>query len=205
MEKATFALTGVANLVRQVEFAGRTDRQIARDLLVAAGTQQPTRETVDALVAKYVEFLEQEVQLRAYLPLPGVRETVVALRDRGATLVLGTGNVRSGAHAKLRSAAVDDLFDMSIGGYGDDADSRDELLRVGATRADPSARLPIVIVGDTPHDVSAAHAIGAVCIAVSTGTYSAEQLRNAGSDHIVPVLSPTIASIIERIAICLSP
>jgi phosphoglycolate phosphatase len=41
-----------------------------------------------------------------------------------------------------------------------------------------------VVVGDTPHDVVAAHAIGAVCIAVCTGWYDADALRAVGA-HLV--------------------
>jgi len=33
------------------------------------------------------------------------------------------------------------------------------------------------VIGDTPRDVDAAHAIGAECVAVATGTFTAEQLR----------------------------
>jgi phosphoglycolate phosphatase-like HAD superfamily hydrolase len=42
----------------------------------------------------------------------------------------------------------------------------------------------VVVIGDTPRDVHAAHSIGAECIAVATGTYTLEQLRAAGADYV---------------------
>jgi phosphoglycolate phosphatase-like HAD superfamily hydrolase len=34
-----------------------------------------------------------------------------------------------------------------------------------------------VVVGDTPHDIACAHAVGAVAVAVATGSFTADQLR----------------------------
>ena len=42
----------------------------------------------------------------------------------------------------------------------------------------------IFVIGDTPHDVACARAIGAKAIAVATGSFSAEQLRECGADAV---------------------
>ena len=196
MNQAALAVTGIDGLYRLVEFAGRTDRQIARDLMAAA--RSDSTDGARRLLDLYLHHLQIDVATRPYVPLGGVRETVAALRDRGAVAGLGTGNVRRGAEAKLCSAGLGDLFDYGLGGYGDDADSRGDVLRVGATRCDASGLRPVVVVGDTPHDVAAAHEIGAVCVAVSTGLYDAEALRAAGAEHVVPRLEPELALDIER-------
>jgi phosphoglycolate phosphatase-like HAD superfamily hydrolase len=47
---------------------------------------------------------------------------------------------------------------------------------------DPAA---IMVVGDTPRDVAAARAVGAVSVCVATGEYSVEQLQQAGADHVL--------------------
>jgi phosphoglycolate phosphatase-like HAD superfamily hydrolase len=197
MNRAALALTGIDNLHRKVEFAGRTDVQIARDLLAAAGIVDPAPEAVDRLIECYVADLNEAVVARPYVLLAGVVDAIAALRARGAIVGLGTGNVRRGAHAKLTSAGIGDAFDLDWGGYGDDADSRAEVLRTGALRCDPSASLRVVIVGDTPHDVSAAHAIGAVCVGVTTGAFDEPSLRKAGADAIVSSLDHTLVGVIE--------
>ena len=35
----------------------------------------------------------------------------------------------------------------------------------------------VIVIGDTPKDISCAHAIGARCLAVGTGQFEAEALR----------------------------
>ena len=49
----------------------------------------------------------------------------------------------------------------------------------------------VVVVGDTPHDVSAAHANGAFAIAVATGRDSMLDLESAGADAVLGDLSDT--------------
>ena len=51
---------------------------------------------------------------------------------------------------------------------------------------DPSE---VYVVGDTPNDIIAAKAVGAVAINVATGGYSVDQLRAAGSDHVMASLT----------------
>ena len=199
MNEAALVLTGIDSLYRLVEFAGRTDRQIARDLLAAAGQPDPELAQVTALVQRYTELLEQGVRQRPYVPLPGVRQTIGALRMRQVLVGLGTGNVRRGAVAKLRSAGYLELFDVALGGYGDDAETRAEVLRTGARRCDDSGELRVIIVGDTPHDIRAAHDIDALCVGVPTGSYDEAALRGAGADAVVPMLDPGLVDVIRRL------
>jgi phosphoglycolate phosphatase len=45
-----------------------------------------------------------------------------------------------------------------------------------------------LVIGDTPKDIACAHAMGARCLAVATGKFSAGQLRAAGADRVVQTL-----------------
>jgi len=199
MDASAYQVTGRGGLHERVEFAGRTDRQIARDLLRAGGNTAPTESDVDRLIDAYVDALSRGVKKRPYRALSGVREAVEALRSAGAVVGLGTGNVPRGARVKLTSAGLIDLFDLALGGFGDDAITRDELLRVGARRCDPEGRLPVVIIGDTPHDIRAAQAIGAYCVAVTTGPYDAESLAAVGPNLLLEQLDGQLVGLIDGV------
>ncbi|MAT45976.1 MAG: hypothetical protein CMO35_00930 [Verrucomicrobiaceae bacterium] len=111
--------------------------------------------------------------------LPGVRRLLDLLTEGGAVLGLLTGNLEAGAWLKLQRFGVDHYF--SFGAFGDEHAERNKLGPEALARAEevqnhsfsPSRT---VIVGDTPRDVSCGQAIGALTIAVATGSFSLEQL-----------------------------
>ena len=168
-------------------FAGMTDRAIIRHGLGGVPSAAIDEVTIDRLLDAYLEHLEIELaRSKHFKVLPGVfplLESVHALP--GVAVGLGTGNVRRGAFAKLARGALDGAF--AFGGYGCDAEDRTELLRVGATRGAEAlgatlAECRVVVIGDTPKDVAAAHGIGARCIGVATGSFTAADLRACGAD-----------------------
>lgn len=199
MNRAAEMLTGKRPYEDVMQFAGRTDVQIARAMLELAGEREPARERIDLLLDRYLELLAENVKDRPYVVLGDPRAAVESLESAGAVVGLGTGNLRSGGLIKLCSAGVDDLFDMSLGGYGDDGRSRAEVLAAGVRRCDPSGERPVVIVGDTPHDVWAAHEIGAPCVGVPYRGNSVEVLRDAGADVIVESVRSDLADVVETL------
>jgi phosphoglycolate phosphatase-like HAD superfamily hydrolase len=44
------------------------------------------------------------------------------------------------------------------------------------------------VIGDTPLDIEAAHAVGCTAIAVATGHYDVAALKEAGADHVLHTL-----------------
>ncbi|MCP4675319.1 MAG: HAD family hydrolase [Deltaproteobacteria bacterium] len=195
MSAALLKVTGKDGRFMSVDFAGRTDVQIARALLVASGEPSPTRDRVADVVDRYVGFLPENMKTTPYSVLGSPRRAVARLREEGAMVALGTGNVRVGGELKLENAGIFDLFDMDKGGYGDDGDTRADLLRAGVLRCSPTGSLPVIIVGDTPHDVSAAHEIGAKCVGVPYRQNDAATLEKAGADTIVDVIDESLVSI----------
>ncbi|MDD5306074.1 MAG: HAD hydrolase-like protein [Deltaproteobacteria bacterium] len=200
MCRAIETMSGQRDVAARVEFHGRTDRQISRGLLLAAGEPDPGRARIDQLLGHYVAFLAQGVTERPYRPIGSPREVFAALAACGATLGYGTGNVRRGAAIKLESAGLADLAPLERGGFGEDGDTRDEVLEVGARRCDPSRTLPVVVVGDTPHDVASAHAIGGRCVAVTTGKYGRRELEACGADAVVRTVDAALIEAILRTA-----
>jgi phosphoglycolate phosphatase-like HAD superfamily hydrolase len=180
--------------VCKFRFDGMTDLQIARQALTALGVE-PTREAMSESIRLYLEFLAEEIERTEhalYRLHEGIAEALRAARERGHGLGLGTGNVHEGARLKLERVGVFEEF--AFGGFGSDAEDRTELLRHGAERGAahlgvPLAACRVVVIGDTPKDIAAAHGIGAECIAVATGSFTVAELQAAGAEHTFASLS----------------
>ena len=182
-----------AGALDSVDFRGQTDLALLRAGLEAAGRPFDPG-LVSAIVARYLDALDRELEgCPAYHVLPGATALLTQLQRFPAIAVgLGTGNLERGARLKLGPGRLNDFF--TFGGFGDDHEDRAELLRYGARRgAAELGRTPdecrVVVIGDTPRDVAAAHAIGATCVGVATGGYPQAALAAAGAALVVTSLA----------------
>jgi len=192
--------------LESVEFAGRTDPWIVRTALTQYGVTADDG-LIHEVLRRYVTHLPRELELAAaFEVLPGVLSLLAELSARDDVLLgLGTGNTEPAAYAKLARGGLDSFF--SFGGFGSDHTDRAELLRAGLERGlertgARRGRARVVVIGDTPYDVAAAQAIGAHCVAVSTGGYDGLALEAAGATVVVSDLSAAaVRSAFERSAI----
>jgi phosphoglycolate phosphatase-like HAD superfamily hydrolase len=174
-----------------VEFAGRTDPWIIRSAFAQYGVT-PDDTLVDDVLRRYVAHLPEQLALAtAFEVLPGASSLLSRLVERDdVVLGLGTGNTERAAYAKLARGQLDSFF--TFGGFGSDHTERPKLLRVGLERGlrklNGAADARAVVIGDTPHDIDAARAIGAECIAVTTGNFDADTLVAAGAASVVETL-----------------
>jgi len=179
---------GTAGPPDGVRFDGKTDPQIIRELLIAvghAGAEDEVR--IAAVCRRYVTLLEAALadSPDATRLLPGVTHLLDEL-ERRSDVVLGllTGNVVDGARLKLRAAGL--AFDrFRVGAFGSDAPVRSHLppiaaLRAAAVMGRTPAGAEIVIVGDTPNDMTCGADVGARAIGVATGHYEVDELIAAG-------------------------
>ena len=191
----------------RVRFDGKTDPQIIVELLREAGHDEPSREAlVEPMAEQYLELLEAELVSpdgpRPAL-MPGATELLDLLDDdERVTLGLVTGNLVRGAALKLRSVGIDPER-FAVGAFGSDSANRPDLPPIAAQRAEPFfGRIPtgeeIVIIGDTPADVTCGQSLGVRAIAVATGNYSSEELSAAGAYFVVENLVDT-SSVIDAI------
>ena len=195
-ESAMLETYGTTGDVHRVSFAGKTDPQIARELLTGAGFDD---QTIDAglpeLWERYLDYLRAGLGTTPVSVLAGVQALLDALvAVEGVALGLVTGNIAGGAELKLGSAGLWDRF--AVGGFGSDHEERDHLPGIALRRARVHwrAELPArdaVIVGDTPRDVACGRAGGTRTLAVATGSFSPTDLRAAGADHVVEDLTAT--------------
>lgn len=180
-------------------FDGKTDRQIVRELLRAEGHDDTAiDDRMESLLARYVDCLHHELGDPAHRPrlYPGVAELLDALEARD-DIVLGllTGNVENGARAKLAAVGLDpDRF--VVGAFGSDHECRPELPTVAQRRAHATLgrEIPgsaIVVIGDTPADISCSRGVGARAIGVATGRYSVAELRTHEPSAVFDTLAAT--------------
>jgi len=166
-------------------FGGMTDKAIVRDALTALGrtfsTEADRAREIDDMLRFYLEVLVDEVARTPIRIHDGmVRAMDLAEARSDVAFGLGTGNIRRGAEIKLGCVGIFHRF--SFGGFGDDSIDRPTLLMAGARRGADKLGLPIedcriVVIGDTPRDISGAKAIGAESIAVATGMHDIAELK----------------------------
>ena len=195
MNRALEEVLGHADGLNGIPIAGRTDWSILVDAVAKVG-RQIDDQLLGVLRDRYVQNLAVEIQDPGKGPkavMPGIRELLDTLDTRDDIFVgLLTGNFEEGARIKLG------YFDLwryfSCGAFGGDASDRNALVPFAVERARQCglpdiASSDVLVVGDTPHDVACAHAAGAVPVAVATGGYSVDQLRDSGAEIVFNDLS----------------
>ena len=189
-------LYGIPADIGEFTDAGMTDPDVGRRTFVAVVGHPPSRTEFARLMERRLHHLYATVaDSKTYRVLAGVETLLPRLIEDGYLLGLVTGNVEAAAHIKVHRARLNRFF--SFGGYGSDSNDRVELTRRALERAalvygeaiDPPQCLT---VGDTPHDVTAAHGAGLECVGVASGHFTIQQLREAGADYAVSSLEESL-------------
>jgi phosphoglycolate phosphatase len=187
---------GTAGPIDAWEFSGKTDPQIARELLEAEGLEAGRiDEGMPALWRAYLVELERRLPAEPTRILPGVSELVEALEERGeVALGLVTGNVSRGAQLKLGAVGLAGRF--PVGAFGSDHESRNELPGIALQRAHAEWGIrfeptKVVVVGDTPRDVACGRHHGTRTVGVATGRFGPADLEEAGADAVLDDLGST--------------
>jgi phosphoglycolate phosphatase-like HAD superfamily hydrolase len=192
---------------KQVSLAGRTDLEIARDMLGAAGIT-----ATDELLESFGEALRVAFAARADLlrergrAYPGAGEAIARLdREPGVLQSLLTGNIEPNAEVKLGTFGLDRHLDFEVGAYGSDHHMRGELVAIARRKAERKygmkiAPSQVVLIGDTPLDVAAAREGRASAVGVATGPFDEAALREAGADAVLPDLTDVDAVVAAILA-----
>jgi len=183
------------------EFDGKTDPQIVRELMMLAGvTDDDIAHRLPEALRRYLVLLNQELAGKDYSErvFPGIAPLLDALEQRDDVLIgLLTGNIEEGATAKLRAVGLA-RERFKVGAFGSDHASRPELPAIARARAEALLGKPVdggdvVVIGDTPADMSCGNGIGARPIGVATGRYSVSQLSECRSGVVFSDLTDTAA------------
>jgi len=183
------AVYGIDAGIDSAELLGAPQKQIVLVSMKKAGL---STEEIEAKMEHFFQVLESfykdclkdgEIVL-----FPKTVEMLEALRLRGYLLGLVTGNTKSISFLKLDRAEIGKYFD--VGGYGDDAYERSELVSVAIQRAEEKLGVKlnkedVFVVGDSVKDMEAAKPNGVKAIGVTTGKFSREDLVKAGADTVL--------------------
>jgi phosphoglycolate phosphatase len=197
--RALLEVYGTAGPIATHMFDGKTDPQIARELLTHAGLPAGAVDRgLPSLWSSYLRELSSEYARPSHRTtvLPGIRPLLAELDGRRDDVVLGllTGNIEHGATLKLASAGIRTAF--RVGAFGSDCERRDGLPPLAVDRARAAtgiefARSDIVIIGDTPSDVTCGRALAVRAIGVATGRYHEDELSEAGATAVFTDLANT--------------
>jgi len=197
LERAFEELWGIEGAAEGVEFAGRTDPEIIREIMLkrlelTSPVQDP--ELLRDIFGAYLRCLPPILaQTSSFRVLPGARALLETLaRERATILGLATGNISPAARLKLAKGRLNAFF--RTGGFGADAPRRAgvvaaALARIGRIAGKPLDRGRVLLVGDTVRDIKAALATGVVPVGVATGPDSVAKLEQAGARLALPSLA----------------
>jgi phosphoglycolate phosphatase len=182
-------LFGIADGTERLKFAGRTDPSIVREFFVHNAIE-PSQENYERFFEAYVFMLDHMLQELPGGVHRGVWTWLHDLRTLPQKPAVGllTGNVRLAGEIKLRRFNLWEQFDF--GGFADDSMERNEIAAISKHRGEAFLKRKldpkeVLVIGDTPLDVTCARHIGAKVIAVGTGIYRANDLQQFAPDYAV--------------------
>ena len=184
---------GVKDELLDVRFAGATDLGVLQQLR----QRLPLPDAHDTAFFQAMEqTLLQELQAERPHVYDGVVDCVERCVAQRAVLGFVTGNARRCALVKVEQAGLDHrAFD--VGAFGDEHPDRRALAALARDRAQQAHGAPfqrVLLIGDTPSDIDAAHSIGAVAVGVTTGSYDRQALLDCGADVVVDSLLELVVS-----------
>jgi phosphoglycolate phosphatase-like HAD superfamily hydrolase len=195
LEETTRTIFGDAGPA--LDLAGATDLGIVHGIH-AHFQAEPTAQSITAYFELYQQRLDWNLSNGGfpYRVIDGAVTLLEHLSKRSdSTLGLLTGNIASGAASKVGYFGLAAFF--PFGAYGCDHPDRNRLGPIALARAAAHAGRDFTaeetwVIGDTPKDIACAHAMGARCLAVATGRFTAAELKAHRADRIVESLDQAL-------------
>jgi HAD superfamily hydrolase (TIGR01509 family) len=125
---------------------------------------------------------EVDAQLEEMAPLPGARDLLVAIKERGHRLVLASSGQQRHVDVFLDRLDARDLADDWT--TSDDVESSKpapDLLQVALKKLGAPTDASSLVIGDSVWDVEAAKKAGMPAIVVRSGGFGDDELREAGA------------------------
>ncbi len=190
LRKTMKALYGKEPVFEHTLISGRTDLDNFSIVYELLKKKKPTATEMKKMKAKYLELLPSEVhaavRCKKYDIIPGVKKFLDLLtKNKDIILGLGTGNLEKGAQIKLAPSKLGTYF--SIGGYGEDGHTREDMLRSAVKRAEKKFKTKlspdqVYIIGDTHRDICAAKNCGFHSAVLTNGFGEADKIQRAAAE-----------------------
>jgi len=170
---------------------GKTDGQIITETLAAHGLDPELHESARHHLDELSRLRHAAGNHRVLCP--GVLPALEATAALGFTNALLTGNGLVRSRYKLLGAGLSaDLFDWEHSYFGNITPIRSDLTLAAARDLGTSA----IIIGDTPNDGRAADAANLGFIAVATGAYTADELRQTSATLVIDDLESGLTALL---------
>ena len=175
-------------------YSGRTDNDIIEEFLSDFGlTGERRKEAKEEIVENILQSIFRMIKEKGLNANPGVVELIAKLNEIKLYPGLLTGNMEVIVEPKLKAAGMK-REDFAYGGFGDDSTCRADTARKALASASEFLGHDVapercLVIGDTPNDISCARAVGAKALAVATGKFSIEELREHQPDFLLPDLT----------------
>lgn len=163
-----------SDALERSDHPGQTTLKILREI---TGESERLEECCKRTSDRYLELLA-DADTSGWRAAPDARETLETVAG-SARVALLTGNPEPVARARMTRLGLDGIFPEGQGAFGCDAEHRIDLIHLARERAGDHPADRTWTVGDTPIDVSSAHAAGVHCVAVASGRFHPNSLRDA--------------------------
>lgn len=151
--------------------------------LLAAGNNHDiarawSRQLADPVDSLRLNQVFQQGVANSVAAVPGLKETIISLKQSGLKLGVATSDSYAGIHNSLKSFEVLPHFDFLCGydsGHGVKPEAGMVLAFCEAVSASPART---IVVGDNQHDIEMGRNAGAgLCVGVLTGTSTRDELE----------------------------
>lgn len=191
LAKGAEKLYGKKPVIEHELLSGRTDLDnftIIYGLLHKG--KKPSTAEMKKMEKAYIAQLPDEVHAlvreKKYDLLPGVAQFLKELaKDKEVVIGLGTGNVEKGAYIKLEPSGLGKYF--TLGGFGTDGHTREEMLRAAVKRAEKKLKTKftpdqVYVIGDTHRDICAAKNCGFHSAVITSGLGDPKKIQRAAAE-----------------------
>ncbi len=186
LHQAMLEAYGVEATIDGIPYHGKTDLSILRAALERAGIQ---KQHFEAALPKALAVVCREVEINHRKIVPQVCRGIVrfleSLQRAGKFLGVASGNLETVGWHKIEAAGLREFF--TFGYFSDKCETRTGIFQsaVNHVQQQLGTTARSLFIGDTPSDVQAAREVGTPILAVSTGTFTFDELNACSPDWCV--------------------